>query len=112
MIEKFRNKVTFYEITGTSDGMGGITGNTQTNKGTAWAKINRMKGTEAFQLQQQLNAIPYVLQIRAYDLPDDFTPSNYRVNADSTLFNIHSMQKDEYARFIQLICWSSQDQVS
>ncbi len=112
MIEKFRNNVEFFEITGVSDGMGGITGNTQTSKGTAWARVERMKGNEALTMEQLLNAIPYKMTIRSFDLPSAFDIGTYRVNVDSTLFSIHSKAVDEYSRFTTLICWSSAEQIS
>ena len=112
VLERFRNRVTFKELSGSPDGFGGSSGDVETDRGTVWAKVERMKGNEAFTLQQLLNSIPYLVTIRFHALPDNFTLSTYKVEVDGKLFNIHANYKDEYNRFIKLICWSSEDDYS
>lgn len=111
VLEKFRNRVKFYSIAGTSDGFGGSSGDTQTLQATVWGRVERMKGLEALQLEQILNSIPYLITIRGQALPSGFTLDNYRIEADGVLFNIHSKYRDEYNRFLKLICWSSESEL-
>lgn len=104
MIEKFRNKVYFVDITGTSDGIGGLNGENASTAQYVWARIRKAKQSELYMLDKPTTSTPLMVKIRYYDLPNSNMTLRTKLVYKGKRYNVISSTSDEYDRFVEMIC--------
>ncbi len=98
-INKLRNRVALYELTYTSDGMGGGS-ETPTLVSTLWARIERQDGSRVQEGDMLTTTKPVVITLRAGTYT--ITTKNI-IRFESKDFTVHSVAYDERNRFTTVI---------
>lgn len=104
-ISKMRDRITFEQSTGTSDGMGGATITWSTYLET-WADVQEARGNRELRFGQIAYNIPYEITLR-FRNGDSLEPLNsFRILYNGTYLTIHSII-DKHESIIKILAYST-----